>query len=221
MWTRKVIALVAATLAAGALAACGSSEDKVDSAEPKKAGTDKLEGALLTIKDLPAGFEADDQAGTAKHGSSACGKALDAFGLPASAGKGGSPSAAQVAARFAKGDLGPHIEQVVQQLPEKDAAANLGRTRDALAKCTKWEDRTDAGVVTKSSLTMAHSGAKNDVVSARLLQTTDEETVVTDFVALRIGGVVCVLRASAAKTLDGKLVIDVTKKAAERLRDTA
>ena len=230
MWTRKVIALAATTVLAGTLTACGDnssgSEDKVDTSDGKPAkadpATEKLRGALLTVKDLPAGFAADDQGSNAKRGASACAKALDAFGAPVgpSGGKGGSPKAAQLVARFAKGDLGPHIEQVIHRLPEKDAAANLGRTKDALAKCTSWQERSAAGVVTKASLTMAHS-AGNDVVSARLLETTGAETVVTDLIALRVHGVVCVLRATAAKALDDKLVMDVTKTVAERLRDNA
>jgi hypothetical protein len=229
MWTRKVIAIAAVTVLAGALAACGddsSSKDKVKTADaPAKAdpATEKLRGALLTVKDLPAGFAADDQESKAKYGTSACAKALDTFGVPAGpgAGNGGSPKSAQLIARFVKGDLGPHIEQVIQRLPEKEAAAGVGRTKDALAKCKTWEERGAGGAVTKANLAIAHSGAGNDVVSARLVETTGSERVVTDLVALRVHGVVCVLRASAAKSLDDKLVLAVTKTAAERLRGKA
>jgi len=226
---------VALLLAAAALTGCtavGATPVPEDSgsapatpASVAPIGGDDLAKALLTTKDLPAGFV---QSGSATNGTGSVGIGGGGFpGCPPLNTPLTTQQTFAAAATFAKGVLGPYVTHAVLRYPAGGATAVLTRLAEAQSSCPAFTQEM-AGFTVKFQVQGGSVPPLGDqTVGLRMVGVTDglNITVVADIAAIRRGDIVIWLSdmsmgTSAQSMVDDLAPVAVTK-CAETLPDCA
>ena len=188
-------------------------------------GGDDLPKALLTTKDLPAGFV---QSGSASNGTGSVG--IGGGGFPGCPPLNTPLTSAQTyaaAVTFAKGVLGPYVTHAVLRYPAGGATAVLTRLAEAQRTCPSFTQEM-AGFTVKFQLLAGAVPALGDqTVGLRMVGVTDgfNIAVVADIAAIRRGDLVIWLSdmsmGTSAQSMGDDLARIAVTRCAQTLRDCA
>jgi hypothetical protein len=224
-------------LAAAALTGCtavgatpvpddsGSGSAPATPASVAPIGGDDLANALLTTKDLPAGFV---QSGSATSGNGAVGIGGGGFpGCPPLNTPLTTQQTFAAAVTFAKGVLGPYVTHAVLRYPAGGATAVLTRLAEAQHSCPAFTQEM-AGFTVKFQVQAGSVPRLGDqTVGLRMVGVTDgfNIAVVADIAAIRRGDIVIWLSDMSMGTSAQSMVDDLARlavtKCAETLPDCA
>jgi hypothetical protein len=201
------VRVVLATLVAGcavAVAGCsGAGTPTPAAATSAEDGNRTLAAGLLTVADLPLGFQPQDGAGTA----AALGCAgIDGVYLPAGA-------SAHATASFAHSLSAAFVNETVTLRPGGAAAAALARFGVAAKDCGRFSGPDGTGYrVTPVSLPRYGDGSAAVKVRSGLAEGREVELA-----AVRVGDVVVAVAAAGAGDGDGALARTVLDRALAKL----
>ncbi len=183
-------------------------------------GGDDLPEALLTTKDLPAGFV---QSGSASNGTGSVGIGGGGFpGCPPLNTPLTNPQTFAAAATFAKGVLGPYVTHAVLRYPAGGATAVLTRLAEAQQSCPAFTQQM-AGFTVKFQVQAGSVPPLGDqTVGLRMVGVTDgfNIAVVADIAAIRRGDIVIWLSDMSMGTSARSMVDDLARTAVTKCAQT-
>lgn len=220
------VVLVVATVVVLTLAGCGqeppgaadgvtgASATTAPASGPTKPLTKKqAKAALLTEKDLPSGWNADEQGDvgddTTETKPASCALIVDAFWKPV------RPAVSQAQVSFTSEGMTTNLMHSVASNRE-GAAAIVDQVADAAGECGTFTSVPDDGEVTLSVLSFPDLGDRSAAV--RLKTTLGELSLTFDLVSVADGGNLVFVAAGGPKTLPRDDLESVTRKAVAKLR---
>ena len=182
-------------------------------------GGDDLPKALLTTKDLPAGFV---PSGSATSGTGSVGIGGGGFpGCPPLNTPLTTEKTFTAAATFAKGVVGPYVTHAVLRYPAGGATAVLTRLAEAQHSCPAFTQEM-AGFTVKFQVQASNVAPLGDqTVGLRMIGVTDFNiTVVADIAAIRRGDIVIWLSDMSMGTSAQSMVDDLARVAVTKCAST-
>jgi hypothetical protein len=137
------------------LSGCGGGSDKKSdsSSSDSKSSASKLSAALLTLTDLPAGYNQVDNPPDSKVVATSNQECSHIFSDTPGQGMGnvGKPAAEEV--RTFNDDSGGNLGDIVSEYSDSSAGAQLiAQLQAATAQCRAWNEKADDGTVTAFTL---------------------------------------------------------------------
>jgi hypothetical protein len=183
-------------------------------------GGDDLPGALLTTKDLPAGFV---PTGSATNATGSVGIGGGGFpGCPPLNSPLTTQQTFAAAATFAKGVLGPYLTHAVLRYPAGGATAVLTRLAEAQRSCTEFSQPM-AGFTVRFRLQAGSVPPLGDqTVGLHMVGVADgfNIAVVADVAAIRRGDIVIWLSDLSMGTSARSMVDDLARLAVAKCAQT-
>ncbi|GAA4927777.1 hypothetical protein [Actinoplanes utahensis] len=222
--------MTTAVLTIAALAGCGADgEDRAGTVgQPTGAGTvgqstgaapaqpgagsysaDQVKAALLTVADLPTGWSAEPDDGSAPEDASENYAECPEFAAVVKKAAG----VEQLDADF-KSPAGTSLDETIMTLNESGARDLVAGYAKGVAACPKLTTKTDGGTTFDMYMTaLSFPKLADETVAHRVTAEVSGTTVNLDMVLVRRGGVVITLVQTATGVIDTAVTEDVARRA--------
>ena len=122
--------------------------------------------------------------------------------------------------RFAAGDLGPLLDQLVAVFEDGEAAEAMGSVLDALDDCDEWTEEAEDGPVTFRPSPLSFPGFGDETVAVRISAEADIVDATVDMIVWRHGDLLSAIAYTEIfGSPDAEQIEEIVTIADERLED--